>query len=58
MNCYGQGGLYGLYAAEVATCCGGYSQSGTGLNAVIANVCHGSTFSGTALSTSHNVNSY
>ena len=58
MNCYGQGGLYGLYAAEVATCCGGYSQSGTGLNAVIANVCHGSTFSGTALTTSHNVNSY
>jgi hypothetical protein len=42
----------------VATCCAGYSQSGIGLYALIANVCHGTTFSGTALSTAHNVNSY
>ncbi len=54
-NCvgYSYGGGYGLYAYYIANGCYGYSASGTGLNALIASVCHGST-----LSTSHSVNSF
>jgi hypothetical protein len=59
-NCYGYsfGSGYGLYVYGAATGCYGYSSSGTGLYAFIASVCHGSTSSGTALSTPHNVNSF
>jgi len=59
-NCEGlsYGGGAGLYAIYLATGCSGYSSSGTGLYAFIASVCHGATGFGTALSTSHNVNSF
>jgi hypothetical protein len=59
-NCYGfsYGSGYGLWADYSATGCYGHSSSGTGLIAFIANVCHGDTGIGTALSTTHNVNSY
>ncbi|HEY5297694.1 MAG TPA: hypothetical protein VIK59_07200 [Verrucomicrobiae bacterium] len=60
LNCigYSYGAGDGLYASATASGCYGYSSSGTGLSAFIANVCHGETSSGTALSTTHNVNSY
>jgi hypothetical protein len=61
LNCYGygSGSGSGLYATYSATGCYGYSDSGTGLSAFIANVCHGAaSLGGTALSTTHNVNSY
>ncbi len=59
-NCYGysSGNGYGLYAGSVATGCYGYSLNGTGLSAFLASVCHGESISGTALITSHNVNSF
>jgi len=59
-NRYGSAtaGGYGLYASDVASVCHGRSFSGMGLYAFIAHVCRGSTTSGTALSTTHNVNSY
>jgi hypothetical protein len=59
-NCYGYSGGsgYGVNAHDTAIGCYGYSLTGTGLSAFIANVCHGETASGTALSTPHNVNSY
>ena len=61
-NCYGfgggGGGSYGVYATDIATGCSGYSSGGTGLYAFIANGCHGLTGSGTALSATHNVNSF
>jgi hypothetical protein len=38
----------GLYVTQVATGCYGYSRSGTGLSAYIANSCRGATTSGTA----------
>lgn len=59
-SCYGesQGSGTGVYAGHVAIGCSGYSASGTGVNAFIANVCHGQTSTGTALATSHNVNSF
>jgi hypothetical protein len=59
-NCSGNNSASGtgLYASAVATSCYGFSSSGTGLNAFIANVCHGVSTTGTAISTSHNVNSY
>ena len=59
-NCYGvsYGSSTGLYANYTASGCYGYSSSGTGLYAFIANVCHGETSTGTALSATHNVNSY
>jgi len=60
LNCYGKSGGSGdgLYASVTASGCFGFSSSGTGLFAFIANVCHGATDSGTALSATHNVNSY
>jgi hypothetical protein len=59
-NCYGfsGGSGYGVSASVVASGCYGSSSSGTGLFAFIAHVCHGQTTSGTALSTTHNVNSF
>jgi hypothetical protein len=60
LNCYGYaaGSASGIYVFDVASGCSGYSSSGTGLYAFIANVCHGSTSTGTPLSVTHNVNSY
>jgi hypothetical protein len=60
LNCYGysDGGGTGLNAAYSAIGCFGYSYSGTGLNAFIANICHGQSQLSTTLSTSHNINSY
>ena len=58
-DCYGECDTgTGLYADAVATGCYGYSSSDTGLAAFIASVCHGATGSGTALSVTHNVNSF
>ncbi len=59
-NSYGvsYGSNTGLSASYTASGCYGYSSSGTGLYAFIANVCHGETSTGTALTTTHNVNSY
>jgi hypothetical protein len=59
-NCYGYSGgsSYGMYVTYTATGCYGYSASSIGLYALIANVCHGATGTGTALSTTHNVNSF
>jgi hypothetical protein len=59
-NCYGSntGSGYGINVTGVATGCTGYSVSGTGVSAFIASVCHGTTSSGTAISATHNVNSY
>ena len=39
------GGSYGLFATSVANTCYGYSLSGTGLYAFIANSCDGSSVS-------------
>ncbi|HVM48540.1 MAG TPA: hypothetical protein VMU04_10965 [Candidatus Acidoferrum sp.] len=60
LNCfgYGNGSGDGIYASYIANGCIGYSSSGTGVDAFIASVCHGETSTGTAISTSHNVNSY
>lgn len=59
-NCYGNssGSGYGIYASRIAVGCHGHSVSGTGLWAFIANVSSGTTTSGTALTTAHNVNSF
>jgi hypothetical protein len=59
-NCYGYSNSsgYGVYVFRTATGCYGYSTSGTGVYALIANVCNGGTSTGTALSVTHNVNSY
>ena len=61
-NCYGysngSGGAYGVYAVDIATGCSGVCSGGTGLYAFIANGCRGRTSIGTALTTSHNVNSF
>jgi hypothetical protein len=59
-NCYGYSvaGNYGIYASDVASGCYGYCTAGIGINAFIVNVCHGATSTGTAFSTTHNVNSY
>jgi hypothetical protein len=60
LNCYGwnYGDGLGIQAYDVASSCIGYSASGTGLYAFIANVSQGKTSSGTPLNTPHNVNSY
>ncbi|HEX5398709.1 MAG TPA: hypothetical protein VFY06_06645 [Verrucomicrobiae bacterium] len=60
LNCYGycSGAGYGLFVTGVAVGCHGYSSTGTGIFAFIANVCHGGTSSGTGLTATHNVNSY
>lgn len=62
MNCYGSSSSsgIGIYVFQTATGCYGYSYSGIGLYAFIANVCHGEkvTTSGTALTYTHNVNSF
>ncbi len=57
-NCYGSGGTYGINAPFVATSCYGYGTTNAGVLAFIANSCHGGTSTGTALNTTHNVNSY
>ena len=60
-NCYGiaSGSGIGLWAAEMATGCFGYSNSGTGLNAFIANGCRGSKPGNvSSLAVTHNVNSF
>jgi hypothetical protein len=59
-NCHGEnsGAGYGVYASSIASGCYGSSPSGTGLFAFIAHVCRGQTSSGTALSSTHNDNSF
>jgi hypothetical protein len=59
-NCYGNsnGSGDGVHADYIANGCIGISVSGAGVFAFIANVCHGASTTGTAISTSHNVNSY
>ncbi len=59
-NCsgYNTGYGYGLDAVNLANGCYGQSNSGTGLHAFIASLCHGDTISGTPLTATHNVNSY
>ena len=58
-NSYGiSSSYYGAYAAEIATGCYGSSNSGTGLYAFIANVCHGESGTGTPISYTHGVNSF
>jgi hypothetical protein len=59
-NSYGasNGSATGLNALISAIGCYGFSSSGTGLAAFIANICSGGTSTGTALSTTHNVNSF
>jgi hypothetical protein len=59
-NCYGASTSsgYGIFAGSIATGCTGYSSTGTGLQAFIANVCHATTGSGTPFNVTHNVNSY
>ncbi len=59
-NCsgYNTGYGYGLEAVNLANGCYGQSNSGTGLHAFIASLCHGDTISGTPLTATHNVNSY
>ncbi|HEV2318736.1 MAG TPA: hypothetical protein VGV18_03235 [Verrucomicrobiae bacterium] len=59
-DCMGQSTFhgYGLYAQYTASGCSGASYSGTGLDAFIASVCHGTSSLGTALTATHNVNSY
>jgi hypothetical protein len=59
-DCRGEssGSGFGLSASFTATGCYGYSASGTGLSALIANSCHGATSNGIALSATHNVNSF
>ena len=57
-NCFGSSGGSGdgIYVIYIASNCFGYCASGTGVNAFIANVCHGVGV--TPLSTSHNIYSY
>jgi hypothetical protein len=55
---YGGAAFDGLYTSGIAMGCSGFSDSGTGLGALIAEVCHGATTSGTAFAVTHNVNSY
>ena len=59
-NCYGSNaaGGYGLFVTDIAIGCSGYSFSGTGLSAFLANTCRGTTTSGVALAVTHNVNSF
>lgn len=59
-NCYGvcTGGGDGIYVYGVASGCYGYSSTGTGVAGFIANVCHGATGTGTAISVTRNVNSF
>jgi hypothetical protein len=59
-NCFGvsSGSGDGIFAGQIASGCYGYSNSGFGVSAFIASLCHGATVTGTALSTSHNVNSF
>jgi hypothetical protein len=59
-NCHGSSGGNGIgvFAFSTASGCYGFSNSGTGLSAFIANVCQGATTSGTTLSATHNVNSF
>ncbi len=59
-NCYGEslGSGFGEYIFSTATGCVGYSATGIGLSAFIANVCRGQTSTGTALSVTHNINSF
>jgi hypothetical protein len=59
LNCYGSSSSGdGVYASGIANGCYGYSALGTGVSAFIASVCHGTTGTGTALSATHNVNSF
>jgi hypothetical protein len=57
-NCYGynSGGGYGVYAVEIAIGCRGFSYTGTGLNAYIANSSRGVTVTGTAQNVSFKYN--
>jgi hypothetical protein len=57
-NCYGynSGGGYGVYAIDIAIGCRGFSSTGTGLFAYIANSCRGTTTSGTAQAISFKYN--
>jgi hypothetical protein len=58
-NCYGySAGGKGILVTGTATSCYGQSTTGAGLAAFIANVCHGSSVSGTPLIATYNVNSY
>ena len=59
-NCYGttNGSGVGLFAGYITSGSFGYSQSGTGLYTLIANVCHGGTSTGAGLITVYNVNSF
>jgi hypothetical protein len=60
-NCIGSnsgGSGYGIDVSGVATGCTGYSGTGTGVHAFIANACHGIAPSGTTLSVTHNINSF
>jgi hypothetical protein len=50
---------HGLHAEDIAIGCRGEVDTGIGLFVFIANSCHGvANVSGTAISTSHNVNSF
>ena len=57
-NCHGltSGSGTGLYASSIATGCYGYSYSGIGLHAYIANSCYASTHSGTAQNINYKYN--
>ncbi|HEX3625448.1 MAG TPA: hypothetical protein VH280_08485 [Verrucomicrobiae bacterium] len=59
-NCFGfsDGGGYGVYCGYIANDCYGYSYTYIGLDAFIANVCHGATGTGTAFAVTHNINSF
>ncbi len=59
-NCVGECfNGFGIYAEDIAIGCRGSTYTGTALYAFIANSCRGVIYtSGTAISTSHNVNSF
>jgi hypothetical protein len=59
-NCYGYSasGFGVLSSNGTLSGCFGYSGTGTGVSAFIANACHGATASGTALTATHNINSF
>jgi len=55
---YCNGSSYGIYAYKIAQNCYGFCSSGIGLYAFMASACNGATSTGTALSTTHNINSF
>ena len=57
-NCYGYVNSGVGVQSTIALNCYGYSASFIGLEATIATGCHGATSTGTALSVTHNLNSY